>query len=168
MNALSFYWTKIMFKEELMKRLFWGCIFVSLVTGALFAQAPKLANVRRIYIGSLGNEEGADLVREKIRLRLSKTERFSVVERPESADAILTGVAGVVRTTAPVSTNTATGDVSGGGTGFSGVGVLRLVDLKTDETIWVFEYKRGFSFKGASDRVAYKTVEQLLKDAEPA
>src|SRR6266516_688449 len=100
MNALSFYWTKIMFKEELMKRLYWGSIIVSVVTGVLLAQSRKLANVRRIYSGSLGEEEGEDLVREKIRLRLAKTERFSVVVRPESADAILTGVAGVFRTTA--------------------------------------------------------------------
>ena len=43
---------------------------------------------------------------------------------------------------------------------------MQKVDTKTDETIWVYEYKRGFSFTGASDRVADKTVEQLLKDSK--
>jgi len=132
------------------------------------SQAAKLANIRKIYIASLGNEEGSDLVREQIRLRLVKTERFSVVERPESADAVLTGVAGVARSTSGLSTNSVTGAVSGGRTDFSGVGVLRLVDTKTDETLWVYEYKSsGFSLSASSGRVADKTVDQLLKDAKP-
>jgi hypothetical protein len=43
------------------------------------------------------NLEGADLVREKLRVRRMKSERFVVVERRDLADAILTGVAGVER-----------------------------------------------------------------------
>jgi hypothetical protein len=126
----------------------------------------KLTNIHKIYIGDLGNQEGADLVREEIRLRLLKSDRFSVVERPEVADAGLTGVAGVVRSTTAVKTDSANGAVSGGRTVLSGVGIVRLVDTKTEETIWVYEYKPGFSFKGAS--VADKTVDQLLKDAQPS
>ena len=53
------------------------------------------------------------------------------MERPESADAVLTGVAGVVRS---YSVHTEDGN-GGGSTKFAGMGVLRLVDLKTDETI---------------------------------
>jgi hypothetical protein len=148
-----------------MKRIVIAVVLIAAFIGAAFAQnTSKLANIHKIYLDSLGNEEGSDLVREKIRLRLAKSDRFSVVERAESADAVLTGVAGVVRSTVPVST--VNGSISGGGTHFSGVGVLRLVDTKTDETIWVYEYKRGFSLTGASDRVADKTVEQLLKDSK--
>jgi hypothetical protein len=125
----------------------------------------KLASVRKIYIDDLGREEGSDLVREKLRVRLMKTDRFSVVEKREAADAVLTGVAGVERKYNSSVTTGPNGNVSGGGTtSFSGIGVLRLVDLKSDETIWVFEYKRGFSLGSASSRVANKTVEQLLKD----
>ena len=132
------------------------------------SQVNKLADIRKIYIGDLGREEGSDLVREKIRVRLMKSERFSVVERPEAADAVLTGVAGVVRSYNNAVHTDQDGNVHGSGsTSFSGTGVLRLVDTKTDETIWVFEYKRGFAFKGASNRVADKTVEKLLKDATP-
>src|SRR5207245_674349 len=116
----------------------------------------KLGSIKRIYIGDLGREEGSDLVREKIRLALMKCDRFRVVEQPESADAILTGVAGVERRHRD------------GDTRFAGVGVLRLVNIKSDQTIWVFEYKRGFGFGSASSRVANKVVEKLLKDAKAA
>jgi hypothetical protein len=130
----------------------------------------KLGSVKRIYIRDLGREEGSDLVREKIRLALMKSDRFRVVEKLESADAILTGVAGVVRRyDSTITTDPTTGNVSGGGgTSFAGIGVLRLVDVKSDETIWVFEYKRGFSLGSASSRVAKKAVEKLVKDARTA
>ena len=128
----------------------------------------KLVNVKKIYIGDLGGEDGSDLVREKIRVRLMKSDRFAVVETPDSADAILTGVAGVeTRQSSSINTNPATGAVYGsGGTSYAGLGVLRLVDVKSQETIWFFEYKRGYSFGSASSRVANKTVEKLLKDAK--
>lgn len=148
------------------------CVLVSLLS-CLFASSQntsKLTNVKKIYIGDLGREEGSDLVREKLRLALMKSDRFAVVEKPESADAVLTGVAGVERRYHnAVSTNPATGNISGsGGTSFAGIGVLRLVDVRSEETIWVFEYKRGFSLGSASSRVANKTVEKLLKDAKAA
>lgn len=132
--------------------------------------ASKLANIKRIYIGELGREEGSDLVREKLRVALMKSARFSVVERPEVADAVLTGVAGVERRYgSSISTNPATGTTSGGGgTSFAGLAVLRLVEIRSEETIWFFEYKRGFSLGSASSRVARKTVEKLLKDAKTA
>ena len=102
------------------------------------------------------------------RLRLMKAERFAVVERADSADAVLTGVAGVERKHYSTVHTDAYGRVSGGGgTSLAGMGVLRLVDTATDETIWVFEYKRALLLVGsASSRVANKTVEQLLKDAK--
>jgi hypothetical protein len=147
--------------------LFLLCLFPVL---SFCQDVSNLGSVKRIYIGDLGREEGSDLVREKIRLALMKSDRFRVVEKPESADAILTGVAGVVRRhDSTITTDRRTGDVSGGGgTSFTGIGVLRLVDVKSDETIWVFEYKRGFSLGSASSRVANKAVEKLLKDAKTA
>src|SRR5438093_2313998 len=141
-----------------------GLLIVSLNIGIFRAedgrQVNKLANIRKIYIGDLGREEGSDLVREKIRIRLMKAERFNVVEHPEAADAVLTGVAGVVR-------GYSTAASGAGSTSFAGTGVLRLVDVKTEETIWVFEYKRRFGFSTQSSKVADATVEELLKDAQP-
>src|SRR4030095_13932271 len=151
-----------------MKKIILASVLVSIIGALATAQnETKLANVKKIYIGDLGKEDGADLVREKIRLRLLKSERFTVVETPEAADAILTGVAGVERREySSVSTNPSTGAVSGsGGTSYAGLGILRLVDVKSQETVWTFEYKRGFGFGSASSRVANKTVEQLLKNA---
>jgi hypothetical protein len=150
-----------------------GLLLAAFALEPLHAQdgspAAKLANIRKIYIGDFGREEGADLVREKIRIRLMKSERFRVVERVEAADAVLTGVAGAVRTYHSSVGPDGNGNVQGdGGTSFSGLGVLRLVDLKTDETVWVYEYKRGIGLVGSvTGRVADKTVEQLLKDAQP-
>jgi hypothetical protein len=55
-----------------------------------------------------------------------------------------------------VSTNPATGQVSG---------VVRLIDLKSKETIWIYEYKRGFFRpRSASSDVAGKIVSSMLKD----
>ena len=143
--------------------------FFSVIGLAIGQENSKLVNVKKIYIGDLGREEGSDLVREKIRVRLTKSGRFAVVEKPEAADTVLTGVAGVERRyTSSVNTDSSGNVYGSGGTSYSGVGLLRLVDPKSEETIWVFEYKRGFSFGSASSRVANKFVEKLLKDAKDA
>ena len=144
-------------------------LFFFLIGLASGQENSKLLNVRRIYIGDLGREEGSDLVREKIRVRLMKSGRFAVVEKPEAADTVLTGVAGVERRyTSSVNTDSSGNVYGSGGTSYSGIGLLRLVDPKSEETIWVFEYKRGFSLGSASSRVANKFVENLLKDAKAA
>jgi hypothetical protein len=122
---------------------------------------PGLINVKRIYIANLGNEDGAGLVREKIRLGLVRSQRFEVVEVPDDADAILTGVAGVERRY--------TGSQGNLQTHYSGLGVLRIVELKTRQTIWTFEYKRGFGGPlSVSSRVANQLVNKLLTDAANA
>ena len=123
---------------------------------------PALVNIKKIYITELGTDEYAGLIREKIRLRLSKSTRFLVVEVPDHADAILTGVAGVER-----SYSGSDGNLQ---TNYAGIGVLRLVDVKTKEPVWIFEYKRGFVAPGSSvsSRVADQTIDKLLEDAARA
>jgi len=75
-----------------MKTYFLVSLCVLLLTTSVLAQnGQKLVGVKKIYLGELGRSEAADLVREKIRLRLMKVERFSLVESAEKADAILTG-----------------------------------------------------------------------------
>lgn len=132
--------------------------------------AANLARIHKIYVDQLGKEEGSELVREKIRVGLIKSGRFSVVEHPEAADAIMTGAAGVGQGyQSSVSTNVVNGGISGGGsTAYSGHGVLRLVDPKTEESVWIFEYKRGFMRDGSvSSRAAEQVVEKLMKDVMP-
>jgi hypothetical protein len=160
-----------MTKGGFMKYLALVVALICLTSALAVAQdKSKLTEIKKIYIGELGKEEGSDLVREKIRVRLMKSDRFIVVETPEAADAVLTGVAGVERRHhSSVHTDPSTGNVYGsGGTSYAGIGVLRLVNVTSQETIWLFEYKRGFGFGSASSRVADKTVDKLLKDVKEA
>lgn len=113
-----------------------------------------LSLVRRIYVGTFGTAESADLVKEKVRIRLINSGRFEVVEDSASADAILTGSAGV-----DVSTDEGTTD-------YKGIGLLRLVLVQSKKTVWAHEYRRGRCFHcSVSTRVANQMVDQLLTDA---
>ena len=90
----------------------------------------------------------------KMRARLAACGVVTVVETRGKADAVLTGTAGVEKSQ------------DRGTTDYAGYGILRLVEVKTDETIWSYEYKRGFMLAGSvSSRVANQVVDQLLKDA---
>lgn len=82
------------------------------------------------------------------------SDRFTIVDEVKNADAVLKGAAGIVRRTDNEED-------------FAGTGLLRLVDTKSQRTIWAHEYKRGFMFGGSvSTRVANQMVKQLLKDAK--
>lgn len=146
-----------------------GLCLSLLGTSAFSQSSQKLASITEIYLGELGKGEDVDLFREKIRLRLMKSKRFVVVETEEDADATLTGAVGISSNqVSSVSTNPATGQVTGGGaTVYEGSGVVRLIDSKTKETIWIYEYKRGFFRpRSASGDVAGKIVSSLLKDTK--
>jgi len=54
----------------------------------------RICDLKTIAIASLGNSDAAALVREKLSNRLVKSGRLVVVEDPEHADAVLTGVVG--------------------------------------------------------------------------
>ena len=153
-----------------MKRTILLSLWLLLLTLPAMAQnTQKLASVKKIYLGELGKDEMSDLIREKIRIRLMKSDRFSVVETPESADAILIGATGVSsKHVSTISTNPVTGQVSGsGGTVYEGNAVVRLVDAQTKETIWIYEYKRGFFRpRSASGDIAGKIIDHLTKDAK--
>jgi hypothetical protein len=103
---------------------------VALVLAALCGpgetqEVGALRAITKIFLGDFGNGEGADLVREKVRLRLARSERFSVVESADMADAVMTGSAGVDRSYHSVVSGSTTGGVSGtGSTVHRGYGVL--------------------------------------------
>lgn len=148
-----------------MKRFIFSTILLSVLTflvsctssGQRLSLAPDqhaLAGIRSIYLGSFGGGDGADLVREKLRVILLNSGRFEVVENQDRADALLIGTAGVDRRTYEGTTN------------YSGSGLLRLVDTKTQKTIWAHEYERGFVFgRSVSTRVAKQMADQLLMNA---
>ena len=113
-----------------------------------------LSSVRTIFLGDFGTTEGSDIVREKIRILLLNSGRFALVDSADMADAILTGAAGIDRGTHE------------GTTVYAGIGLLRLVETRSQRIIWSHEYKRGFMFGGSvSTRIAKQMVDQLLKDA---
>jgi len=124
----------------------------------------RLASVHKIYLGSFGTREGADLIKEKIRLRLIKSKRFAVVERQDQADAVLMGSAHIQESYY----GSYSGSSGSGGTQYSATGVLRLVSVKNSETVWLFEYVSGHRHGSASSAVADRTVDKLLKDAQRA
>src|SRR5882724_9396993 len=111
-----------------------GFLFIVLALGGSilgFQSADPLSSVKKIFIGNFGYEENADIVKEKIRVRLAKSTRFTIVEHEENADAVLTGAARVLDNAQVAA-------------------ILRLIDRKSDSTVWTFEYKNGFFIGNAS------------------
>lgn len=134
----------------------------------------RLASVKSIYVEDLGKGEGSnlighsDLVREKIVTDLSKSGRFSIVQSPEQADAILTGLAGIEQWYHGMEGFYGLeGDLD---THHLGVGRLRLADPSTKEPIWTYEYKGGLLKLQQSvlERVGEQVVERLLQAASQA
>lgn len=133
-----------------------------------FAANPRLKEVRRIHVGYLtgvGHKRGHlvsvatgsnDEVRKRIIAALVSSGRFAVVEKQAeaSADAHLEGDAGFIHSESAGKKHT---------TGFAD---LRLVDAKTGEVLWVYEYKPQPGAGGsAAQRVADQFMQALLADA---
>jgi hypothetical protein len=53
--------------------------------------AQTLLQVKKIYVGSLGDKQGATELRDRLIQRLKKTHVFEIVATPGEADAIITG-----------------------------------------------------------------------------
>lgn len=134
----------------------------------------RLSTVKSIYIEDLGTEEGAaiiegsSLVRDEINAELGRSGRFSVVQSPEQADAVLAGLAGYEKWYHGLE---GFYELEGNlDTNYLGVGHFRLVDSKTKQTIWTHEYKRGVfnPRQSVAERVADQAVEKLLHDTARA
>jgi hypothetical protein len=164
--------------------------------GTHAAGQATLKAVKKIYIAELGKQPESDLIREKIRIRLMKSGRFNIVDKPEEADATLTGAAGLEvvdallvggwgsvswgrppyydPTYGPVygppygGRTTSVGVYSGNDKVQSGTGVFRLIESKSQDNIWEYEVEVGTSSGSATGAVADKAVKQLLKDARKA
>jgi len=123
---------------------------------------PRLREVKTLFLGDFGTQEGGDLVREKIRNALEVWGRFRPIESTEGADAIVTGVAGFERNPRPVQASP--GNISGGGEDYRGLAILRIVDARSRETLWRFEYRRhSGGDRSASSRVAIQFIDDLKK-----
>jgi hypothetical protein len=131
---------------------------------------PRLASVKSIYIEDLGKEkdadliEGSNIVRDEIKEGLARSGRFSVVQSPQEADAVLAGLAGFEKWYHGMEGFYGLeGDLD---THFLGIGHFRLVESKTKQTIWTHEYERGFlkPTQSITHRVADQVVDKLLHD----
>lgn len=130
-----------------------------------------LASIQSIFVADLGQEDEAHLleasaaVREKISAGLSRSGRFSLVQDPQQADAVLAGLAGLERWYHGMEGYYGMeGDLD---SHELGVGTLRLFDSKTKHIIWTHEYKTGFlrPTQTVAERVAEQVAEQLVHDA---
>ena len=120
--------------------------------GLSFAPAKdvvqRLGGVKSIYVASLGTEEGAELIRQKIAVWLINSKSITVVESAEDADAILTGMAQCSQVP---------------GHGYSAVLVVRL-NGKSNQLLWtddVIPMRSGT--RGATSNIAENMVTDLLK-----
>ena len=66
--------------------------FFSVLTKADYAQtAETLSQVKKVYVGSLGDKQGATGLRDKLIQRLRRTSAVEIAPSPKAADAIITG-----------------------------------------------------------------------------
>jgi hypothetical protein len=140
-----------------------GNLAIGMACCALFAQVKppqSLADVRTIFVDSLGQGDGPTVIGDKIINRLAASGRFNVALAPEKADAILAGSASE-RSAMHYSDGT-------GGTRFDATVVVRLV-TQDQRILWASETKNGrFFSRSASSSVATNIVKDLLKAASAA
>ncbi len=146
-------------------------LLLSIFVFSAFANAQKtevnqqLRDVKKIYVGELGRTDDSDIVREKIKLRLIKSGQYTVVNRREDADAILTGTV--------VISQQIDGNIGDIDTKNKGVAIFYLRDAKTENDIWTYEFKPNFfnvailtdKATRGYNQVANRTVDKLLKDS---
>jgi hypothetical protein len=85
------------------------------LVSAQTGDAQRLQDVHKIYVDSLGNGDGADVIRSKVITKLVKSGRFDVVQNPDQADAVLIGASQVSKTSHySASSNGQHGNASGG------------------------------------------------------
>jgi hypothetical protein len=65
----------------------------SIAISSTVQPVQRLADVKKIFVASLGNVEGSEAIRQTIINRLSGSDKVSVVDNEVEADATLTGVA---------------------------------------------------------------------------
>jgi hypothetical protein len=66
-------------------------LFSTMLDRAHAQTAETLSQVKKVYVGSLGDKQGATELRDKLILRLRKCRGIEVAGRPSEADAIITG-----------------------------------------------------------------------------
>lgn len=157
-------------RTTMMRNSILGALLLLSISGEAQSQVhPRLKDVRTIYVAHMshvGREHGRiavmepmsnNDVRDSLVAHISTSGRFAAVTDERKADAMVDGSAGYKKS-------------ERNGKAFtSGFAQLQLVDTKSKEVLWTFEYKRTPGAGGkAADRVASQFVEKLIKDAKAA
>ena len=131
-----------------------------LLVGSLNAQtrAGGIQDVRKIYVASLGNGEGADVIRSKVINSLVKSRRVEVVENENDADAILAGASQVSAYTSFSATTT----TASGGTSYRATAGVRLIG-RNSRILWVDDTSSSMFTFSASGSIASRISKDLLK-----
>lgn len=154
-----------------MKNLFLLLLATFALAGSVNAQKDesvlKLRAVKKIFVGELGRTDNTDIVREKIKQRLNQTGVFSVVERTNEADAVLTGTV-VIEKYFEDGSDCRSTDLK-----TEAVGFFYLRDAATGKFVWSYEYQpKAFDFaffvheaERVYNRVAESVVKKIRRDA---
>jgi hypothetical protein len=140
------------------------CIALGIATAADTVQ--QIQDIKSIYVGSFGDGDGSELIRSKIISRLVKSGNVAVVETPDHADAILTGVGELSRTTDYSASATANSANASGGSKYHATAGARLLS-RDQRILWTDEASTRFFYRSASSSVADKIVKNLLKAMSP-
>lgn len=126
------------------------------------AVIEHLRDVRTIYVGSLGDAFGAEMIRNKLVDRLVKSGQVEIVESSERADAILTGIADAEKIERHVASATPTFASSSGGTRFVATSAVRLINQQ-HKILWTCDESNGMLGRSVTSSVAERIVKSLTK-----
>jgi hypothetical protein len=152
-------------------------ILIMLSLGVLIVEAQSLSSIHKIYVASLGTNDGAEAIRQSLISRLVQSRKVTVVNTAEESDAVLTGMGGqkenhCYRSGAVWGTWNGSANASGG-SAWSASAIAQLRD-HSGNILWSGEGATGM-FRGAffkvepqTSKAAGKLVNQLLKALEKA
>jgi hypothetical protein len=132
-----------------------------------------LSSVHKIYVGSLGNEDGAEAIRQSIIVHLIQSGKLTIADTPEEADAVLSGLGGQKEMQFYRYGAVGASANASGGTTHSASAIVQLRD-RSGNILWATETTSGM-FRGlfsktetATAKAARLVTEQLLKALEKA
>lgn len=141
------------------------CLICTLGASSLLrgqGAVQRLQDVKKIYVGSFGDDENSDLVRSKVISRLVKLGRFEVVEVLDQADSALTGTSLVTRDRYAVANANTTNSNASAGTRYHATAGVRLVN-KEEKILWADDVSNGIFTRSVTSNVADKIVKDLVK-----
>jgi len=120
-------------------------------------RVEHLRDVKKVYVGSFGNEFGADVIRNKLISHPVKSGRIEVVEKEEQADAILTGAGQVSANHVFNASSSATGGSAHGSTHDHATAGVRLLNRES-KILWADDTSSGMFARSASSGLADKLL----------